>query len=196
MTTEKMTYEEAVKILGVDENTTDSATIHTAYRVSSVHANNEQSVIDEALETVQEHVKEIEAETKPVFTNVGKFNIARIRERMAEEEARKNRLDANLPKSAPKDFKLIRGIVQHFPYRLLVIALFFGVVSWNAATMTIWSNLVLTLAFVMTVANTIYPFITRPLRYALIELVDNIFHKKYTRENSKEIVEIEPETEE
>lgn len=196
MTTEKMTYEEAVKILGVDENTTDSATIHTAYRVSSVHANNEQSVIDEALETVQEHVKEIEAETKPVFTNVGKFNIARIRERMAEEEARKNRLDANLPKSAPKDFKLIRGIVQHFPYRLLVIALFFGVVSWNAATMTIWSNLVLILAFVMTVANTIYPFITRPLRYALIELVDNIFHKKYTRENSKEIVEIEPETEE
>lgn len=196
MTTEKMTYEEAVKILGVDEHTTDSATIHTAYRVSSVHANNEQSVIDEALETVQEHVKEIEAESKPDYTNMGVFDMAAIRKRKAENEARRERLDANLPKTAPKDFRIIRGIVQHFPYRLLVIALFFGVVAWNNATMTLWSNLGLILAFVVTVANTIYPFITRPLRYALIELVDNVFREKYIRENSKEIVEIEPETEE
>lgn len=180
MTTDKMTYEEAMAILGVDE-TADSAELHTAYRVSSVSSDVDQSTLDAALDVIREHIKEHGVAKKGYDFGNATFNMENIHNAVKADKARKEKLDAKLPENAPADFKLARNIAQHFPYRLLLVGIFLLVCHWNATNMSLMSNLTLIFTFVITLANLVYPFITRPLRYFVIGIIDKVFHEKHKR---------------
>lgn len=99
-----------------------------------------------------------------------------------DRETRKQRLeklDTPLPKAAPLPYRILRGFVQHFPYRIALVAFGIYVYFWHRDAQTVTSTFIFLGYWVLALANGIYPFMTRPLRYGLISGVDSVFERVY-----------------
>ena len=87
------------------------------------------------------------------------------------------------PPWTPAPYRKVRGIVQHAPYRVLLFVL--ANLGWvaqqsfafDSAGAFVLAWLFLNVAFV----NLIFPFVTRPIRRALIDFVDAYFGVSWER---------------
>lgn len=95
------------------------------------------------------------------------------------KKQRREKLDTPLPKAAPLPYRILRGFVQHFPYRIALVAFGIYVYFWHMDAQTVTSTFIFLGYWVLALANGIYPFMTRPLRYGLISGVDSVFERVY-----------------
>lgn len=95
------------------------------------------------------------------------------------KKQRLEKLDTPLPKAAPLPYRILRGFVQHFPYRIALVAFGIYVYFWHMDAQTVTSTFIFLGYWVLALANGIYPFMTRPLRYGLISGVDSVFERVY-----------------
>lgn len=92
---------------------------------------------------------------------------------------RREKLDTPLPAAAPLPYRILRGIAQHFPYRIALVAFGVYVYFWHMDAQTVTSTFIFLGYWALALANGIYPFMTRPLRYGLISGVDSVFERVY-----------------
>lgn len=192
MTDKNFTYEEAKNMFGIDDDFT-VAEVRTAYRVKSNQGDVDQDTMDAAFATISDYIKngeEIEENTTHYnFNNThdGPNITLEELEYAADPEGceRRAKLNAKLPAAAPADYRHIREIAQHFPYRIAFLALMALVCVWHFQTMSLWSCLIFIAAVLIGIANTFLPFITNPLRYKIIQTIDDVFEKRYMKEQNE-----------
>lgn len=95
------------------------------------------------------------------------------------KKQRREKLDMPLPAAAPLPYRILRGIIQHFPYRFALVAFGVYVYFWHMDVQTVTSTFIFLGYWALALANGIYPFMTRPLRYGLISGVDSVFERVY-----------------
>ena len=93
------------------------------------------------------------------------------------KKLRREKLDTPLPAAAPLPYRILRGIVQHFPYRIALVAFGVYVYFWHMDAQTVTSTFIFLGYCALALANGIYPFMTKPLRYGLISGVDSVFER-------------------
>lgn len=95
------------------------------------------------------------------------------------KKQRREKLDTPLPKAAPLPYRILRGFVQHFPYRIALVAFGIYMYFWHMDSMTVTSTFIFLGYWALALVNGIYPFMTKPLRYGLISGVDSVFERVY-----------------
>lgn len=95
------------------------------------------------------------------------------------KKQRREKLDTPLPAAAPLSYRIIRGLAQHFPYRIALVAFGVYVYFWHMDAQTVTSTFIFLGYWALALANGIYPFMTKPVRYGLITAVDNMFERLY-----------------
>lgn len=95
------------------------------------------------------------------------------------KKQRREKLDTPLPKAAPLPYRILRGIAQHFPFRITLVAFGVYVYFWHMDAQTVTSTFIFLGYWVLALANGIYPFMTKPVRYGLITAVDSMFEHIY-----------------
>ena len=101
------------------------------------------------------------------------------------KKQRREKLDTPLPAAAPLPYRILRGIVQHFPYRIALVAFGIYVYFWHMDAQTVTSTFIFLGYWVLALANGIYPFMTKPLRYGLISGVDSVFERVYESQEKR-----------
>lgn len=101
------------------------------------------------------------------------------------KKQRREKLDTPLPAAAPLPYRILRGLVQHFPYRIALVAFGIYVYFWHMDAQTVTSTFIFLGYWVMALANGIYPFMTKPLRYGLVSGVDNVFERIYESQKKR-----------
>lgn len=107
-----------------------------------------------------------------------------------DSETKKQRcekLDTPLPAAAPLPYRIIRGFAQHFPYRIALVAFGVYVYFWHMDAQTVTSTFIFLGYWALALANGIYPFMSKPVRYGLITAVDNMFERLYKLQKKRRV---------